>query len=729
MFKSMASCSNQLRTTVLNSFKPKSKDVDKMEMCMSPDQFYRQFNTPLALVRLSSHAPRINRTKPGDRGHEFSEWLLLAESCYQLWIDPIHKDRFYVELKTFRTINPAQNPWVSTYGSAYIPIPVLHWCLKKSKCTTIRYKAYGQKMELGLAISMGCDATDNYHPMAHLNEWDIGVTYQSPHIILFKPGVGHTKGTTHYPMITPASRGFGSIQTSITWNDTLYKVKIYPRLVHVIKSFNSRLQGEVLKTLRGVRRRANASVNMIQTLSQVPATEIGGFRIELSIQAPTLDIARQWVENTPLLDIGFWINPTADGNSPRVNIMTTTQEGLLLNANWIVQRATSKKVFQGTDAHKPTNLQRQVTADILASFGWNAGRYRITKLDDKTAWYRTTTDGLVHPSPELPQPDQVPAGSHRRQPVNTKGPDTSVGQVLAHLNKNFTGDGGTKALVAILRKHHPLGYIPCQKDQSHGYEIWGWQPFRMRCHVRTCKNNLNLGNSYIWFADLIVTGQVPAHLFGLPAVAGPAQPTTTNTPVQSKSQMVKRPAASQLIHRQPNTSKALQFKGALQGVPPTPATHFTDKIPFSKVELVPGSIPPAYHTSWTAKDGNCMFQAIAIGLGPPKEAADVRRTAIRYMGTHTENFMPFIEVGPEGTQVAFKNYLSKMSKSGEWGDDLVLTALCKSYKLRISVLKRRPNGTLFWTHKGDADHPKCLWLYLTNNHYENLYSHKQLQVD
>jgi len=304
-----------------------------------------------------------------------------------------------------------------------------------------------------------------------------------------------------------------------------------------------------------------------------------------------------------------------------------------------------------------------------------------------------------------------------------------VGQILSHLNKNFVGDNGTKSLVAILREHHPLKRIPCQKNEAHGYEIAGWQPtFRMRCHVYTCRHNLSSGNAYNWFANVIVTGQVPGHLFGLPALPGLPQPTPTR-PVQSKSEMVKRPAASQEIYRRPDNSKAMRFKETLQGTLPPTATHFTKKVPSSKVDIVAGAVPPVYHTSWTAKDGNCMFRAIAIGLGPPKEAADVRKTAIRYMGTHTENFMSFIEVGPEGPQVAFKNYLSRMSKPGEWGDDLVLTALCKSYKIRISVLKRRPNGTLFWNHKGDADHPKCLWLYLTDNHYENLYSHDQVRLD
>ena len=388
MFMPMTQCTDGFRTTVMNSFKPGAKDVDKMDICMSLRFYSRQFNNPLALVRLSSHAPRIKRTKPGDRTHEFSEWLLLAESCYQLWIDPVHKDRFYAELKKTRTINPAKNPWVSSYGSAYIPSTILASCLIKAGCPTIRYKAYGQKLPLQLANLGHYEPADTVHPGRDTNEWDIGVTYQSPYIILFRPGQGAAGGTKHYPMLSPAARDFGSVQTTVVWQDTTYKVKIYPRLVHVIKSYNSRLQGEILKTLHGVKTRFKASVNMVQMLSQVPEEEIGGFRIEVTVPAATLSAAQAWMHNSPLTEIGFWTNPTPGGTAPKVSMMVTRKEALLLNANWMVQRATTLKVFQGTDARPPTMLQKQVTADVLASFGWNAGRYKVTKASDKAAWWR-----------------------------------------------------------------------------------------------------------------------------------------------------------------------------------------------------------------------------------------------------------------------------------------------------------------------------------------------------
>jgi hypothetical protein len=102
-------------------------------------------------------------------------------------------------------------------------------------------------------------------PWLILNEWDIGITYTSPNIVLFKPTSSASKGTRHWPMLIHASQNFGSIETTMMLQETLYKVKVYPRLVHVIKSFNSRIQGEPLLTLLGAKKRAKACVNMAHT--------------------------------------------------------------------------------------------------------------------------------------------------------------------------------------------------------------------------------------------------------------------------------------------------------------------------------------------------------------------------------------------------------------------------------------------------------------------------------
>ena len=705
-------------------------DVDKMEICMSPDHLLRHAGSPLLQVRLSSHAPKSRQTKPGDKGHEFSDWLLLAELNCQLWIDPKFKDGFYRHLKRIRTVNPAVSAWVSTYGHAFVPVNDFVKCLKQARCNTLRYKAYGQKRHLE-SIDRKSDPTERTHPLAHLNEWDIGITYTSPNVVLFKPTSSAVKGTSLWPMFTPASQNFGSIQTTMRWQETLYKVKVYPRLVHVIKSFNSRIQGEPLLTLLGAKKRVKACANMAQLLSQVDESELGGFRIEVSVQAPSLDIARQWVNNSPLLDINFWTTATInqDGEmtaGPKLEMLVTTKKGCLFNTNWMLQRASLLNLLIGRDNRRPTKLQRQVVADALASLGWNAGRGRITKSADGSAWWYGQQDQI---DPERPAAILNPAVQRRQQPLSLDGPDIQVGIILAHLNNKFKGQSGTKELLKLLRSHHKLKYIPCQKDEAHQYNICGWHPFRMRCKDTKCRHNLNLGNAYNWFATMVAKGDVPKTAitlvddFEMVENDPRPQPYSSVRQIWPSSRVASnssRPTTKQV--QLEKRARALRFAISLQGPPPPPPMHTRRNVQRSKVNPVMGSNPVAYHTNLILKDGNCMFRAFSIGLGNVLDGPDdLRVAAIRWMGTHSENFLPFIAAGDRGQKHAFKSYLDKMSQEGEWGDNLVLQALCQSYKVKVSILKQRDDSTLIWSHWGDSQWEKCFWLYLSHNHYENLY--------
>lgn len=475
-------------------------DLDKMEICLSPDYYLSQFGSPLSIVRLSSHQPWTKRTHSEDIINPFSHWLLLAESSYQLWIDPKYKDNFYKELKKLRTVQPAEDTWVSTYGHAIVPVTVLVHCLKRTKCPTILFKTYGQKLPMCPPF-LRTEPSQENHPERHLNQWDIGITFKSPLVYLFKPKLGKSSKVSSYPMGVPGSLDYGSVLSFIKYMDTSYKIKIYPRLVHVIKSFNSRLQGEKLSSIRTVRRRTRACVQMVKHLSDIPDKDFGGFRIEVSVQAPTLSIARTWVERTPFLDIKFWTCPMpswAEGH--QMDTLVCTKKDILQNANWTIQKATSLKILEGRDSNVATRLQKRVVADILCSLGWNAGRQRTTMSLDKKAWWT----GHFQKTPQV-------QNGHSET-------DVQIGQVLTFLYDNFKDIDGQKTLLSILRNGHSLGYVPCQMDTSDHYNIDGWSPLRLRCNNKTCKHNLNAGNSFRYFANLIVQGHVSKELVGMSAL-------------------------------------------------------------------------------------------------------------------------------------------------------------------------------------------------------------------
>lgn len=97
-------------------------------------------------------------------------------------------------------------------------------------------------------------------------------------------------GITHHPMCVPDSRDCGSINVDVTCN-ARGTVKIYPQLVHVIKSFIGHLQGGMPKTLGGLQNQVAAALQMIHSLSSVLARKLGGFRVEVSVMAPSIKAA------------------------------------------------------------------------------------------------------------------------------------------------------------------------------------------------------------------------------------------------------------------------------------------------------------------------------------------------------------------------------------------------------------------------------------------------------
>ena len=163
-------------------------------------------------------------------------------------------------------------------------------CLNKVPCPTLHLKAYGQKLPL-LVDMVGLEPAQYVHPLSHLNKWDIGVTVKSPLIFLFKPARGQPRDITLYPMLVPASRDYGSLLVDTHYNGHPYKIKLYPRLVHCIKSFNSRLQGDKLSTMAGVKKRGQACLRVIHKLSKLSAWELGGFRLEVTVQVSPLSLS------------------------------------------------------------------------------------------------------------------------------------------------------------------------------------------------------------------------------------------------------------------------------------------------------------------------------------------------------------------------------------------------------------------------------------------------------
>lgn len=111
-------------------------------------------------------------------------------------------------------------------------------------------------------------------------------------------------------------------------------------------------------------------------------------------------------------------------------------------------------------------------------------------------------------------------------------------------------------------------------------------------------------------------------------------------------------------------------------------------------------------------DGHCLYSAvadqleqldIAIGSSPDDQPVVhyklVRAKAADYIGRHEDDFVPFLEE-------PLSDYLHKVRDTGEWGGQLELMALAKTYQTDINVLQ--DYGRVEKIEGGGAG--KAMWL-------------------
>lgn len=113
-------------------------------------------------------------------------------------------------------------------------------------------------------------------------------------------------------------------------------------------------------------------------------------------------------------------------------------------------------------------------------------------------------------------------------------------------------------------------------------------------------------------------------------------------------------------------------------------------------------------------DGHCLYSAVAdqleqldipIGSAPSDQASLkyklVRAKAADYIEQNADDFTPFLEE-------PLPDYLHKIRETGEWGGQLELMALAKTYGTNINVLQ--DFGRVEKIESGSSDSSKTMWL-------------------
>ena len=458
-------------------------------------------------------------------------------------------------------------------------------------------------------------------------------------------------------MIIPGSLDYGSVQVDVQYHNRMFSIKLYARLVHVIKSMNSQLQGPIPKTVHGVKTKGKAALRLIHGLAKIRDKDIDGFRIEVTVQAKGLRNAMEIVQQTPFLQPSFWLDPTQFDPALaylKLDAKIVNKKALLANANWLYHQANASGIFDGHNTDKPSKRQIQGMTDVFAGFGWNPGQRRLTHSLESNAWWSATA-------------------------TTQDGGELSI---LEHLNRTFRTNSQQLDLLALVRKHSSFGYVPCQKNTQHRYHVHERCHLRLRCGNKQCADRIQGGEVMRWIASLVADGKLPYEAVKM-------QP---NLQVQATPR-IRWEQGIQLIRAN------------------FPVPHRNNLVRL-------GIRPALYRTRWVKGDGNCMFAAFANTLGDEKIThKTVRRVAVKWARTHQDFIAPFIP-DEDGTVPA---YLRKMSRLRTWGDHPILESLARAYNLAIAVLKKTERGPLEWFKAGEWDEAsKYVGLYLEGEHYENL---------
>lgn len=471
----------------IDALVPAEVDVDRWELSISPQEYLNRFGTTLADVQLCNRAPKRKLIAAKNRGPRFDKWLLLASATHQLWVALEFKEEFFRSITAYQTIQQGRLLLQASIGQSHIPTAVFIACLDTAGCTCIRLKSYGQKLPIGNEF-VAEEPADLDHDWAEYNYWDIGRSFGSDYIWLFRCINGVHKGVTHWPVMAPGSRDYGTMGFKIRRkHGRHFDIKIYPRLVHVIKSFNSHFQGGVPQTMSGMRKGVEATKSMLLHLGGVPASKLGGFRIEVTVKAPSLATAHRLVMATPYLNPNYWLGiGNAAHHDHVIDARLITKAEMLQNANWVHSRAEDKKIFRGAGGAKPTKEQIKAWADMYSALGFNAGYRTATKSLEPMAWW-------------------------------CSGP-RSAPTLYGRLCERYPDGQSIKAFFYHIKGKCLRGALPCKKvrnDHSHRYQTNCQEPYRIRCGKKGCNSRLREQEILRFVAVLVADGEVAEEDLGL----------------------------------------------------------------------------------------------------------------------------------------------------------------------------------------------------------------------
>jgi len=130
----------------------------------------------------------------------------------------------------------------------------------------------------------------------------------------------------------------------------------------------------------------------------------------------------------------------------------------------------------------------------------------------------------------------------------------------------------------------------------------------------------------------------------------------------------------------------------------------------------PGTSTSPFVVREQARDGNCLFRSFSDQLyGTPEHHALVRDRCCKYIAIERNYFEQFVAE-------PFNEFLTRIQREGEWGDDVEIEALSEIYDCRVEIYASYTHQRMRTFHEAcDAKWPHPIRLqYEGHAHYNSL---------
>ena len=468
------------------------QDVDSFAVTVSPAHLLQLFPAG-CYVSLISHAPDFQDLDL------FNNWVYFAELKVVFRFEPQFKMPLIARLQQppqRAILIPSEHATCLTFGDLRLDIGILVQALQDIGCQSVSIGAYGVKVPVDRFLD---PAMLGEHPMQEANVFDIGCMVDTGHITLVAPKSKKGK-YKQYPSALRVGRGFGSVE--LRWSsrpDGISQFKGYSKLTHLLKAGAAGAgQAGQPMSIKTVQDRISTLQNWKNRIINTGPEVGNGLRLELTVQAPTMEAARQIAISSRFLDAGYLFS--AEAGDLQLLTHTISKAAMFRDLNVLLAVAESKQIFRGNHSTKSTQLQRQVVIDLYNAMGWHPGR-RPTALDSMTAWWESSRAAL------------------------------DIAQEL----EQFSTLASTKQLFLHVKIH-----LRCQKCHRVGtYTLCGGaNQFRIRCSRTECKATLGAQKFRTYLAQLATHRQLGVDLRTL--IVDPARlvfaPVPEDNPTRKLSQ-------------------------------------------------------------------------------------------------------------------------------------------------------------------------------------------------